>query len=171
MFLSVIFNIFCHPWTPPDAYHRFSIGRGHRVSIYINLVYLYCVNYLVGLEILKLKMEGFLNGVGGVRGNYACLPTNCLSTGIFHIFKTSYTSPTRRWRKFISSLSGLTLLTQSCDSLNLSTFNNDGSVKVFNKKMEAILSSGADIILLCDIRGAFNQECESIHKIRMNKVI
>ena len=81
---------------PPDAYHRFSIDRGHRVSIYINLVYLYCVNYLVGLEILKLKMEGFLNGVGGVRGNYARLPTNCLSTGIFHIFKTSYTSPTRR---------------------------------------------------------------------------
>ena len=52
----------------------------------------------------------------------------------------------------LSVLSGLTLLTQNCDSLNLSTFKNDGSVKVFNKKMEAILSSGADIILLCDIR-------------------
>ena len=52
----------------------------------------------------------------------------------------------------LSVLSGLTILTQNCDSLNLSTFKNDGSVKVFNKKMEAILSSGADIILLCDIR-------------------
>ena len=34
----------------------------------------------------------------------------------------------------LSDLSGLTILTQTdCDSLNLSTFKNDGSVKVFNK--------------------------------------
>ena len=49
-------------------------------------------------------------------------------------------------------LYGLKILTQNCDSLNLSTFKNDGSVKTFNRKIEAILACNADIVLLCDIR-------------------
>ena len=49
-------------------------------------------------------------------------------------------------------LFGIKILVQNCDSLNLSTFKNDGSIKTFNRKIEAILTSNADIVLLCDIR-------------------
>lgn len=49
-------------------------------------------------------------------------------------------------------LFGINILVQNCDSLNLSTFKNDGSIKTFNRKIEAILTCNADIVLLCDIR-------------------
>ena len=83
---------------PPDVCRRFrNVDLGIYVWIYNVLIYLYCGKYSVNLESNKLKMEASLNGVSGrATGCYARPPTNSLSTGIFQVFKTTYTSPTRR---------------------------------------------------------------------------
>ena len=52
----------------------------------------------------------------------------------------------------LSGLNGLKIISMNCDSLNLSTTKRDGSLTKFNEKIETILSNGADISLLQDIR-------------------
>lgn len=52
----------------------------------------------------------------------------------------------------IKLLSGVSVLIQNMNTLNLSTTKGDGGVSIFNEKMEAILSIGADITLMSDIR-------------------
>ena len=52
----------------------------------------------------------------------------------------------------IRVLSGLSFIIQNMNTLNLSTAKKDGSVSIFNEKMEALLNNGADITLMSDIR-------------------
>jgi exonuclease III len=52
----------------------------------------------------------------------------------------------------VKNLSGLSFLIQNVDSMNLSTFKNDGTIRTFQRKMNAILNIKADIIMLCDTR-------------------